>query len=311
MKTYKIRLQINSGTLTPFHADTLFGHLCWVVAHQKGDTGVKKFLEPFKNGDPPFILSDGFPGDFLPKPLSIEISVDDPDERKELRKSDLISRDEFVLLQKGGLFKHRTKDMPIKTSLTIHNTVSRLSNTTLLEGGLYNLEETYITPGYHITIYIKAKSGEVNRVEELFKELSNAGYGRKKSIGKGQFIVAGGIEDFKGFDEERKNANGFVTLSNFCPDTNDPVEGLYKIMIKYGKLGEEFTFCGNPFKRPLVMIKTGSVFRTSGKPKDFYGRMVSKVSLSKEEVVHYGFSFAVPMKYIEAEIKTSKGIFNE
>lgn len=295
MNTYQIQLDVQNGVLSPFHADTLFGHLCWVVAHQEGDTGLRKFIEPFKDGDPPFILSDGFPGNFLPKPLSVEFNIDDLDERKEIKKTDLLSRDDFFLVQKGMKFKYKRENTSVKTSLTIHNTVSRLSNTTLLEGGLYSLEETCFDPDVHITIYIKAKSGEEKRVVELFKELSNTGYGRKKSIGKGQFSIVGRIEEFKEFDKAKKDANGFVTLSNFCPETNDPTEGLYKTIVKYGKLGEEFTCCGNPFKKPLVMIKTGSVFRTKGLPKEFYGRMIENISPAKSEVVHYGYAFTVPI----------------
>lgn len=112
-------------------------------------------------------------------------------------------------------------------------------------------------------------------------------------MNKGQFSV-GKIEEFKGF-EDLKDANGFMTLSSFYPSENDPVEGLYETFVKYSKLGEEFTFCRNPFKRPLVMIKTGSVFKTDGHPKEFYGRMIEEIAPAKPEVVHYGFAFVVPI----------------
>lgn len=295
MKTYRISLTAHSAALTPFHADTIFGHLCWVVAYEEGMAGVTKFLQPFKDGDPPFILSDGFPGNFLPKPLSVDFTVDDPDERKEIRKADLILFEDFFLMQKGMKFSYRKVDVPIKTSLTIHNTVNRLSNTTLTEGGLYSLEESCLAPDVHITIYIKAKDGEETRVEELFRALSNTGYGRKKSIGKGHFSLAGHIEEFKGFDEVRNQANGFVTLSSFCPEKGDPIEGFYKTFVKYGKLGEEFTFSGNPFKKPMVMIRTGSVFSTGAPPKEVCGRMVEGVSPSRGEVLQYGYAFPIPM----------------
>jgi CRISPR-associated protein Csm4 len=66
--------------------------------------------------------------------------------------------------------------------------------------------------------------------------------------------------------------------------------------VKYGKLGGEFTFCGNPFKKPLVMIKTGSVFKTEKLPKEFYGRMIKEIAPAKpKEVVQYGYAFAVPI----------------
>lgn len=47
----------------------------------------------------------------------------------------------------------------------------------------------------------------------------------------------------------------FVTLSLFVPAQKDPTECAYKTMVKYGKLGERKTFCGNPFKKPLISPK--------------------------------------------------------
>ncbi|MFZ6017246.1 MAG: hypothetical protein ACOYU0_06525 [Nitrospirota bacterium] len=82
MKTYRIRIEIQSGIITPFHADTIFGHLCWVVAYQEDNKRLQKFLEPFRDGEPPFVISDGFPAGYLPKLLSTEFGIDDPFERK-------------------------------------------------------------------------------------------------------------------------------------------------------------------------------------------------------------------------------------
>jgi len=289
MKTYQIKLVIYSGILTPFQADTIFGHLCWVVAYQEGEKGLQEFLKPFNEGNPPFIISDGFPVDLLPKPLSVEFNID-PDKRKDVRKIDFLTQEDFNRIRKAEGFEIKHIDNLIKTSLATHNTINRLTNTTPTEGGVYSLKETFIP---NVTVYVKVISEEwKDRVVKLFEGLSNAGYGRKKSIGKGHFTV---IEVIDFAFPIVEGANGFVTLSNFCPAENDPTEGLYKTLIKYGKLGEEFTFCGNPFKKPLVMIKTASVFKTGSQPKEFYGCMVKEVSPAKPEVVHYGYAFAVPM----------------
>ncbi len=292
MKTYQLKLKIKSGILTPFQADTIFGHLCWQVAYQDGEKGLKTFLKPFMEGNPPFVISDGFPGDLLPKPLSAEIIVKDPDERKEMKRVEFISIENFNLVMGNKKFYPQPVNHGMYPSLTIYNTINRLTNTTLAEGGVYSLEETSILD---VTIHIKVISEEwKTKVLGLFENLSKSGYGRKKSIGKGQFFIVE-VREFKGFNTIR-DANGFVTLSNFCPNENDPTEGLYKTFIKYGKLGEEFTYCGNPFKKPLVMIKAGSVFKTIDYPMDYYGRMVENISQAKPEVVHHGYSFAVPIK---------------
>lgn len=290
MKTYWIKLINHSGTLTPFQADTIFGHLCWVVAHEGGDKSLAEFLEPFKKGKPPFVISDGFPESFLPKPLSAEAILGDAD-RKEIKKIEWVNLENFNAIRKGEKRKIE-KIEPVKHTTTPHSKISRITGTTPEEGGLYSLEEYFVR---YISVYLKAISDEwKDKVVELLKELSKSGYGSKKSIGKGQFEVEK-VEEFN--FEEIKTADGFVTLSNFCPKKEDPTEGFYKTFVKYGKLGEEFTFCGNPFKRPLVMIKTGSVFKTDGIPKEFYGRMVEKIAPAKTEVVQYAYAFAVPVIY--------------
>jgi CRISPR-associated protein Csm4 len=291
VKTYQIKLTTHSGILTPFQADTIFGHLCWVVTHREGESGLQEFLKLFKEKNPPFVISDGFPGELLPKPLSVEFNVD-PEERKEIRKINYITLEDFNRIRKGEKCKLQPVESFIKTSLTPHNTVNRLTNTTPAEGGMYSLEEFSVP---EVTIYMKAVSEEwKNRSVGLFKELSKSGYGRKKSIGKGQFYIKD-VKEFEDFDRF-EGSDGFVTFSNFCPAENDPTDGLYKTFVKYGKLGEEFTFCGNPFKKPLVMVKTGSVFKADGPPKEFYGRIVEDISPVKPEVVHYGFAFAVAIK---------------
>jgi CRISPR-associated protein Csm4 len=293
MKIYKIKFEISGSTMTPFQADTLFGHLCWVIAHTEGDQELESFLEPFKRGNPPFIISDGFPGHLLPKPLTAEFSVDKPEKRKEWKKIDFLDLGDFNSIRRGEKCEPKIAKDLMEVFSVPHNTISRLTNTTLSEGGVYNLKEISVSD---ITIYVKAASQEwMNRVANLFRELSKSGFGRKKSIGKGQFSVA----EVSEFDfPPLKKANGFVTLSNFCPSEGDPTEGLYKTFVKYGKLGEEFTFCGNPFKRPLLMIKAGSVFRTDGEPKEFYGKIVQDgISPPKPEVVQYAYAFAVPILF--------------
>jgi CRISPR-associated protein Csm4 len=297
MKLFQIKIKNLSRILTPFQADTLFGHLCWVVAHKEGDKELEIFLEPFKKGEPPFVITDGFPGDFLPKPLSAEFNIDKPEDRKKWKKVDFLTFQDFNLLRMGKECEPKIIENLITFISMPHNTINRLTNTTLSEGGIYSLEEINVS---NITIYLKVVSDEwKNRVVELFRELSKIGFGRKKSIGKGQFSVLE-VSEFN-FPRLEK-ANGIVTLSNFCPADNDPIEGLYKTFVKYGKLGEEFTFCGNPFKKPLVMIKTGSVFKTDGQPKEFYGRVVQdKIAPAKPEVIQYAYAFPVPILYTQTK----------
>jgi CRISPR-associated protein Csm4 len=266
-----------------------------VVYYSEGTKELYKFLEPFKERKPPFIISDGFPSGYLPKPISMDINIQ-PEQRKEIRKIEFLPKEYFECVRNGeipDIKKDRFKEAECSKSISIHNTINRWTNTTNVEGSLYTLQEITIS---EIDIYLKVISTDwKDRIVNLFKEISKTGYGRKKSIGKGQFKVAS-IDEIT--FSSIPNANGFVTLSNFCPSKDDPTEGLYKIFIKYGKLGEEFTFCGNPFKKPILMIKTGAVFKTGSSPEEFYGCMMSSnISPAKKEVVQYAYAFAVPVIY--------------
>lgn len=276
--------------MTLLQADTIFGHLCWVVVRDQGVTWLKELLDAFVEGVPPFVISSGYPEGFLPKPLSFAFSLDDPAERKDAKKIDFVSVDDFTAIIQGNRPKLKKTEGLVLNVLTAHNTISRETNTTPLSGGLYNAEECYIDS---ISVYCKSESNEWrDKLVGLFEKLSLSGYGKRKSIGKGQFSVKD-VRDVDIFDRI-SNANGFVSLSEFCPAGYDPIEGTYRTFVKCGKLGEEFTFCGNPFKRPLLMFRAGSIFRTNGFPKPFYGRMVAGVSPAKPEVVQYGLAFAVP-----------------
>lgn len=298
MKTYCIKLKVQSPVLTPFQADTIFGHLCWMVKYGDGEEALKKFLEPFKSGEPPFVISDGFPCDLLPKPLLAELNITDPVQRKNIKNLEWIEVQDFNRIIEGETITESEiiKDKKPSQAISTHNTINRLTNITLSEGGVYNLPETIIP---EVSIYLKVVDEQrKDKVVDLFKKLSQTGYGKKKSIGKGQFFVRE-VSEFNNFSL-LQNANGFVTLSNFCPKENDPTEGIYKTFVKYGKLGEEFTFCGNPFKKPLLMIKTGSVFKTGSQPEEFYGHMIWEgIAPGKPEVVHYAYAFAIPIVYPE------------
>lgn len=50
-------------------------------------------------------------------------------------------------------------------------------------------------------------------------------------------------------------------------------------MVKYGKLGEEKPFCGNPFKKPFIVLKPGAV--------------LAGFAYADTDVIQYAFAFPV------------------
>lgn len=300
MKTHQLQVKLKSSFATLWQADTIFGHLCWVIAHHEGEDRLKDFLNLYRGGKPPFILSNGFPGDLLPAPANLPLLFPGNDresfrKRKDAKRLRFLSLPEFNRLLNGytDSLLEKTEGIrergPVAFS-TIHSQINRMSGTTQ-EGALYELPEMIFDPPI-LSIYIKVAEGWEKKVLDLFEKLSASGYGKKKSSGKGAFV----IEDFKEFNAflEPKEPNGFISLSNFVPGSDDPTEGFYETFIKYGKLGEELAFSANPFKKPILFIKEGAVFRTDSPLKSYYGTILSDVSTLKGlNLVQYALAFVV------------------
>lgn len=302
MKTYRLRIKPQSSFLTPWQADTIFGSLCWVIALRDGEEVLTEFLLEYKSHNPVFVLSDGMPGDLLPAPSHLQHMMtksenrEDYEKGKKLKKVLWISAEKFESVRRGHIQDDIFDDYkPFKNFTSLHSSISRVTGTTGEEGSLFELQEYALEKSLHtISLYLKIRDDWVEKVFSLFNDLSLMGYGKKKSVGKGSFKIIGGLERFETF-ESLEDSNGFVSLSNFVPSVSDPTEGYYKTMVKYGKLGGEFTFSENPFKKPLMMLTAGAVFKVSGAVKPFYGQMVEGLSSIKPEVVHYGYAFPVPV----------------
>lgn len=304
MQTYIIELSVLTGFITPWHADTIFGHLCWVAERHNGFdnfNGAAEFIELYRKESPPLIISDAFPSGLLPAPVNLRdifsfkddsaLTVEQYSFLKRVKNAEYITVEQFHNYQRGKPFDFGEKEMPYETSVTLHNQINRLSNTMGDQGSLFQLDEKYVKQG-KLNIYVRIKDGFKNDVVRLFELFATGGFGKKKSTGKGTFKISR-FEEFNLLDSV-DNPNGFVCLSHFVPAHHDPVDGIYKTIVKYGKLGDEKSLQGNPFKKPLLMLKPGSIFKTETKPKDFYGCLINGIAPAKPEVVQYAYSFAAP-----------------
>lgn len=131
------------------------------------------------------------------------------------------------------------------------------------------------------------------RVQTLLEGIAQSGFGARKTSGYGHLELKTWQPETC-FDGPIQNANAFISLSNWVPAQGDPANGFYNLMVKYGKLGEEFASIENPFKFPLTMLEAGSVFYTDQPHKEWYGRLVKDIAPGESKVVQYGFAFAVP-----------------
>jgi len=321
MQTYRVRLRPRSATLSPWQADTLFGHWCWLIRYEEGEAELETFLDAYKAGEPPIVLSNGFPSDWLPRPIMPPRlrapSRKKTDQVKAMRAAKegkdvrFVRLDKFNALCRGDEVSLTTSPKVVWQRTELKNLINRLTGTTAsfevegeqVGGTLFDRQElAYVDRSgvlpepLDVLIYVKAADEEsATKAEDLFRRLARSGYGAKKTVGYGQFEVVGEIERFDGF-AELDDANGFVSLSNWVPARGDPRMGFYDTLVKYGKLGEELAVSENPFKFPLTMFTAGSSFYAEGEVKDYYGRLVPDIAPGAPDVVQYGYAFAVPAR---------------
>ncbi len=320
MQTYRVRLRPRSATLSPWQADTLFGHWCWLTLYEEGEAKLRTFLDPYKAGEPPIVLSNGFPDNWLPRPIlpprlrAPSRKKTDQVEAMQAAKAGkdvrFVSLDEFNALCQGDEVLLTTSPGVVMQRSELKNRINRLTGTTAsfeiegeeVGGTLFDRQElAYVDRSglfpvpLDVSIYVKVADEEsATKAEDLFRRLARSGYGAKKAVGYGQFEVAE-FERFDGF-AELDDANGFVSLANWVPARGDPRIGFYNTLVKYGKLGEELAVSENPFKFPLTMLAAGSSFYVEGEVKEYYGRLVPGIAPAAPEVMQYGYAFAVPVR---------------
>jgi CRISPR-associated protein Csm4 len=300
MKDYAVKLKLLSPTGTPWQSDTMMGHMAWQVSFGKCDLEIDEFLLLFNEYEPPFVLSDGFPEGFFPRPLlsvpgaSIEAdTLGEYEATKQWQKAPYLTIEDFKGVCRGQESKGEPRSDPWLITETLHAVLDRNIGTAVEPGGLYATESRVLPDEIEaVTYYLRVQEDWYDRAISLFHEVGKVGYGRDKSVGLGQFEVIE-VEEcnlFSAFDR----ADGFVSLSSYVPAENDPNNGRWSLRIKRGKLGEHAGGQGNPFKKPIIQFEPGAVFRTGERPKPWYGRVVKNVAPGMPEAVQICYTLSVP-----------------
>ncbi len=307
---FRLKLRPLGVWTTPWQADSILGALAVAWARSHGPEALRRdFLDRWEAGQPPFVVSDAFPGDSLPAPANLALPMWGwPREKfKEIKNLRWLSRSGFREAQLGQ--KPMLEDVPkvdIHNHVRMRNSISRNTNTTSGEGGeLFSVSYSDLNvPDASLTIYARAIEGDLDILTKALEMLGRAGYGARASTGHGGFNLEGGPEPCPELDDV-PNASGFVSLSTFQPAASDPADGYWRSFVKYGKLAPEF-HSDAIHKRPQVMLEPGACFRTSGPPNPFYGSAIAPGRLLSDDgrerlaqrgvrPVQAAFALAVPM----------------
>ncbi|MFQ5793309.1 MAG: hypothetical protein ACE5JU_17310 [Candidatus Binatia bacterium] len=310
MKSYRIDIAPRSPWGTPLQADTLFGHLSWALVYTQGEDALRDFLRAFDGSHPPLILSNGFPKGYLPRPL-----LPAPTEsRGEQNVTDYKKLKRMALLDEGWLLGARKElsEAEIQRALDeneqvgaeelwrqelgYHNTIDRRTDSVRAEGGFFQSMDLHFR-GTQLSVYVKTNYFSEPDLSKLLDFVAKGGFGRDKSAGLGAFAFDLSTFEFPSLP----GANAFLALSNFVPAQDDPTDGFYDLMTKFGKLGGDFAVGPassgsghNPFKKPLIMLRAGSIFRDAT-VREWYGRLIPNVH-ANPDIHHYGLCYPLEVR---------------
>lgn len=294
MKTYIARLEIKSAVVTPFQSDTIFGHIAWAIRYTKSEKALEEWLNNFQSsptlvsdGFPigedesllfPFPIIkpvdnqqiENFLAEYFTGTPKKEELICAYDSIKAIRKRSYISQsvlEKYINnLSELNLIKEyfdstykQIKNPPKYKFYTrrydMHNTINRLTNSTLEEGGLYSVESTYFQKDSKIWIAIKSNNLNKTELENLFNFIMKNGFGKDASVGKGSLKLIDVVEKNLPASSE---PNAFLSLSHFIPYPDSSTNMYYSFIVKFGKLGGSFANSMPVFKKPLILFKPGS-----------------------------------------------------
>ncbi len=146
-------------------------------------------------------------------------------------------------------------------------------------------------------------------IEAALKRVCDEGWGRAKSRGLG-YIRFKSLKEWSDKPRAAATGNGFVSLSYFCPKSDDPTDGYWKLAAKHPVPaqfvdGERVILGSGEDWRPrsLLRLIPGSCFwfRNGGGFEEHYGRMLAVDELlqpPKEDdppLSHYALAYPWPM----------------
>jgi CRISPR-associated protein Csm4 len=328
--THRFILHPQTAFGTPLVGDTLFGQFCWALRRRFGVARLDSLLENYTEGKPFLVFSDAFPHGFLPLPTipSSLWHVTDED-RKALKKRRWLPVEELesdfpawqnlarndadaakAVLQKYASpdsMKEKEKPIPLqKIQPQPHNTLNRETATTG-EGAFapYTQAQYWFHPEMRFDLYAVMDETRITaeEVSAALADMGQSGYGRDASIGLGKFKSD---RDTKFSGLPRKgNANAWLTLAPCAPQGQGFIRerSFYQIQTRFGRHGDIAVHSGNPFKRPLLLAKSGGVFspETLEPERLFIGQGLGHVSPVHPEAVAQAYAPVIGIRMENAQ----------
>lgn len=310
MKTYRITIKPQTAFGSMLLGESLFGQLCWLYRSFLGEESLTNALERYSEGDPFMVVSDAFVSGYLPLPHLPGTEYDESTEgldRKALKKKQWVKFSDITrpaaslrncALSGKELFEAEDGCDTYKSEAHIHATINRLTATTGFdEFAPYITKDLFFKKDLCFDIYavVDEKYISDELLEKLFISLGNTGYGRDASVGLGKFCV----EKLETLSNQ-VNSTSVLALASCSPclDDIDAEKTYYRTKTHFGKHGDIGVFGGNPFKKPILLAKSGAVLSfKSAHTKPYAGIGLKGVSTVISGAVHQGYAPVIGLNF--------------
>jgi hypothetical protein len=284
MKRYRAVLGMRSPLARPLTAERLFGHVCWGLALREGPEAVGDFLARMGSDNPPLVLGEPAPMNFVAMPVVLQDGRIVPDvagKRLNLwnryRRAGLMPR-AALLKAAANLTATGVREAldasgwprPVRArrDVRVRSAANRLDGTPAGRNDWLAVETWPEVDGGHLEVVI-ASGLESAEIERLLRLGLEHGVGRAASAGYGHMeLVAVEPLDWP----EVSGADALVTLGPCVPKRGDPAGGAWQVQTHWGRLGGTFATEGIAVeKRPVMGLKAGAVL-TAGDSQQRQGR---------------------------------------
>jgi CRISPR-associated protein Csm4 len=307
--TLRASLTLETAFGTPLAGDTLFGQICWAVREQFGETELNHLLEGYTNNQPWLVVSDGFPEGYLPKPAlpqflfsKVTANLRKFDKAKKWIPCEQICKSlvEMQIHDESTAFGAFRKPVELAQS---HNTLNRLTGSTGTgEFAPYDQQQIFYAQQQRMNVYfvLDETRMSVNNLQNLLQTIGYFGFGRDASIGLGKYTVNSCIK----YELETSDlANAWLTLAPISPQGQgyDDQRSYWRAITRFGRHGNLYGVSQRPFKTPLLLASTASVFtpKQAFSPRLFIGQGIGgDGALSKVQplTVHQGYAPVVSIQ---------------
>lgn len=179
-----------------------------------------------------------------------------------------------------------------ETTAVQKNALDRISNSTTGEGQTFYNQEIFFEKD--IGLYFLFKTDEIEYFKPVFSYLSDSGIGSNKRMGKNHFWLEPPVGST--FNLNVDDANGFVSLSRYIPNSNnDKIDfqngALYQVKPVRSKVESREEFMETDIWKDLTMaIMEGSLFSANDKNK-MYGSIVEVKETKGKKIYQYGIPY--------------------